>query len=334
MKSSVTQTLSATLLISAALAVPALAQERLEIMTLPAGSVAHGVASGIAGVVSQKTGLRILATPFAGPQVVVPQVDEGKAAFTLINVGDTMDAYNGVAPAYKKAHKNLRIVSVGYLNTTAAVVRLDSGITNSLELKGKRAAGVYSAHKTCASLASAVLANVGLSWKDVRIIPVPSVVPGIAALGEGRVDVTPCGALNMGIVREVNVKSPVKFLPIDTSPAAVQAALKHFPGLRPMTFKKGSAEGIVEDTTIFVYDFYLLTHAKMPDETIYTLVKAIWDNLPEIQKTHGAARSWSRERMASDDTTAPYHPGAIKFFREVGTWSSAVEANHKKLLGQ
>jgi len=328
------KTLIAAMAAAGAAATPALAQERLEIMTLPAGSVAHGVASGIAGVVSQKTGLRILATPFAGPQVVVPQVDDGKAAFTLINVGDTMEAYNGIAPAYKKAHKNLRMVSVGYINTTGAVVRIDSGIATVQDLKGKRAAGVYSAHQTCASLAAAVLANAGLSWKDLRIVPVPSVVPGIAALGERRVDVTPCGALNMGILREVNVKSPVKFLPIDTSPAAIAAASKHFPGLRPMTFKKGSTEGIVEDTTIFVYDFYLLTHAKMADETVYTLVKAIWDNLPEIQKTHGAARGWTRERMASDDTTAPYHPGAIKFFREAGVWAPSVDANHRKLLGQ
>ena len=38
--------------LAAGLASPALAQDRLEIMTLPAGSVAHGAASGIAGVVS------------------------------------------------------------------------------------------------------------------------------------------------------------------------------------------------------------------------------------------------------------------------------------------
>lgn len=313
---------------------PALAQGKLEIMTLPAGSVAHGTASGIAGVVSQKTKLEILATPFAGPQVVVPQVDSGKAAFTLINVFDTHNAYTGKKPDYKKAHRNLRLVSVGYENTGAALVRIESGINKVTDLKGKRAAGVYSAHKTCGAVAAAVLANWGLTFKDVRVVPVTSVVPGVAALGERRVDVTPCGALNMGIVREVNVKSAVRFLPVNPDKAAMDEARKHFIGMRAKTFKKGSAEGIIEDTPIFVYDFYMLSHAGLPEETVYTLVKAIWENLPEIQKTHGALRTWTRDRMADADVTAPYHDGAVRFYKEAGVWKPEMEAARSKLLGK
>lgn len=332
MKSAIIRCLPVVL--AAGLVSSALAQERLEIMTLPAGSVAHGAASGISGVVSQKTKLRILATPFAGPQVVVPQVDDGKAAFTLINVFDTHNAYTGQKPDYKKAHRNLRLVSVGYENTGAAIVRIDSGIKSVADLKGKRAAGVYSAHKTCFAVAAAVLANAGLSWKDVRVIPVPSVVPGVTALGEGRVDVTPCGALNMGAIREVNVKTPLRFLSINPDKEAVERARAHFIGMRAKAVKKGEAEGIIEDQHIFIYDFYLLTHAAMNEETVYTLVKAIWDNLPEIQKTHGALRSWHRETMASADVTAPYHPGAVRFFKEAGAWKPEMDAARDKLLGK
>ena len=326
---------AATSLIAVALiTAPVVAQQRLEIVTLPAGSVAHGAASGIAGVVSQKTKLRILAAPFAGPQVVVPQVDAGKAAFTLINVFDTHNAYIGAKPAYKKAHRNLRLISVGYENTGAALVRVESGITSVKDLKGKRAAGVYSAHKTCGSVAEAVLANWGMSFKDVRVVPVTSVVPGVAALGERRIDVAPCGALNMGIVREVNVKSPLRFLAANPEKVAMDAARKHFIGMRAKLFKKGAAEGILQDQYVMVYDFYMLTHAGIADETVYTLVKAIWDNLPEIQKTHGALRSWTREKMASADVTAPYHSGALRLFKEVGVWKANMDVVRTKLLGQ
>jgi TRAP transporter TAXI family solute receptor len=308
------------------------AQERLEILTLPTGSVAHGAASGIAGVVSQKTKLRILAAPYAGPQVVVPQVDQGKAAFTLINVDDTYRAFRGEAPQYKQAHRNLRLVSVGYLNTSAALVREDSGIRSVAELKGRRVAGVFSAHRTCAQLATAVLDNASVGWSDVRVVPVPSVVPGVQALGEGRADANPCGAINMGVIREVNARSPVRFLPINTDPSAVERARQHFVGLRVMNLKAGSADGVPVDMPVFVYDFYLLTHAGLSDDTVYTLVKSIWDNLPEIQKTHSALQTWERERMAGADVTAPYHPGAVKFFKEVGVWTPEMEAAREKLL--
>lgn len=310
----------------------ALAQDRLEIVTLPTGSVAHGAASGIAGVVSQKTKLRILAAPYAGPQVVVPQVDAGKAAFTLINVDDTYRAYNGDAPSYKQPYRNLRLVSVGYLNTSAALARVDSKIEHIKDMKGRRVAGAFSAHKTCQSLASAVLDNGGLTWKDVRIVPVPSVVPGVQALGEGRAEVNPCAATNMGVIREVDTKTPLRFLPVNTDKESMERARKHFVGLKYGFYKKGAAEGVTEDMNLFTYDFYLLTNAGMSEDTVYTLVKAIWENLPEIQKTHGALKTWTRERMADADVTAPYHPGAVKFFKEVGVWTPEMEAAREKLL--
>jgi TRAP transporter TAXI family solute receptor len=311
---------------------PAAAQERLEILTLPTGSVAHGAASGLAGVISQKTKLRILAAPYAGPQVVVPQVDAGKAAFTLINVDDTFRAFSGEPPGYKQAHKNLRLVSIGYLNTSAALVREDSGIKSTADLKGRRVAGAFSAHKTCASLADAVLDNGGVKWADVRMVPVPSVVPGVQALGEGRAEANPCAAINMGVIREVNAKNPLRFLPIDPDPAAMERARKHFVGLKATKFKSGEADGITEDMYLFTYDFYLLTHAGLSEDIVYTLTKAIWENLPEIQKTHGALDSWTHERMVDAEVTAPYHHGAVKFYKEVGVWTPAMEETRQKLL--
>lgn len=317
---------------SMALGAGAMAQDRLEIVTLPTGSVAHGAASGIAGVVSQKSKLRILAAPYAGPQVVVPQVDAGKAAFTLINVDDTYRAYKGEEPSYKQPHRNLRLVSVGYLNTSAALARVDSKIEEIKDIKGRRVAGAFSAHKTCQSLASAILDNGGLTWMDVRVVPVPSVVPGVQALGEGRAEVNPCAATNMGVIREVDTKTPLRFLPVNTDKEAMERARKHFVGLKHGLYKKGSAEGMTEDMNLFTYDFYLLTHAGMSDEVVYTLVKSIWENLPEIQKTHSALKTWTKERMADADVTAPYHSGAVKFFKEVGVWTPEMEAAREKLL--
>ena len=44
-----------------------------------------------------------------------------------------------------------------------------------------------------------------------------------------------------------------------------------FPGLRPVTMKAGSAEGVVDDTVIFGYDFYLVGHKGIADETVAAL---------------------------------------------------------------
>lgn len=311
----------------------ALAQsKKLEIVTLPAGSVAHGAASGIGSVVSQKSDLTLLAAPYAGPQVLVPMVNRGAAAFTLLNVADTHEAYRGIKPAYKAAHGNLRLVSVGYENRVSALTTAKSGIGTIKDIKGRRVAGVYSAHKTCAAMAAAVMANFGLDWKDVKVVPVPSVVPGVKALGEGRAEVNPCAAIGMGAVREVNAKTPLKFLSVNPAADAMKRATEHFVGLRAEKAKGGSSDGLTEDVYVFHYDFYLLTHAKVPDDVVYTVVKTLWNNLDDLRKTHGALRSWKRERMASTGVTAPYHPGAVKFFKEAGAWNAELEAERGKLL--
>lgn len=311
----------------------ALAQSnKVEIVTLPAGSVAHGAASGIGSVVSQNSDLTMLAAPYAGPQVLVPMVDRGEAAFTLLNVADTHEAYRGIEPAYKAAHRNLRMVSVGYENRVSALTRVDSGVASVKDIKGRRVAGVYSAHRTCAAMASAVMANSGLAWKDVTVVPVPSVVPGVRALGEGRAEVNPCAAIGMGAVREVNARTPLRFLSVDPSPEAVARAQEHFVGLRAVRAAAGSSDGLTEDAYVFHYDFYLLTHAGLSDDIVYTVVKTLWNNLDDLRGTHAALRSWQQERMASSGVTAPYHPGAVKFFKEAGVWTAELEAEREKLL--
>lgn len=309
------------------------AQGKLEIVTLPAGSVAHGAATGIASIVSQKSDLKVLAVPFAGPQKTVPMVNSGQAAFTLLNVNDTSEAFIGGNKAYRNANKNLRLVAVGYENRVAVLGLADAKISKPEDLKGKRAAGIYSSHKTCGKMATALLANLGLTWKDVKVVPVTSVVPGVRALGEGRADIVPCAALGMGAVREVNARKKVQFISGNPSAEAVKAAREHFVGLRAVKTKAGATEGVINDTVVFHYDFYLLAGKSVSDDVVYKMVKTVYENVDDLQKTHRALRSWTQARMAGDgDVTAPFHPGAIKFYKEKGLWKDVNDKRTQELL--
>jgi len=321
---------AAVALAAFAFAAPAFA-EQLEIVTLPQGSVAYAAGVAIAGVVSNKSPNQMLPVPHAGQQVSVPMLNDGKAAFTLVNVGDSDQAFRGVKPFYTQRYANLRLASVGYENHTAVLVTIKSGIRGKEDLKGRYAAGGLDAHQTCKDLATASLASLNMTWDDFKIIPVPSVVPSVKSL-LGRAEVAPCAAPGMGVIKEVNLSTPLKFLSIDPSPEGVARARKVFPGVRAVKLPAGSTDGIVEDTWVLGYDFYLITHAKQNDASVYETVKAIWGNLPELVKTNPQFRTWQQKRMAESDVTLPYHPGAIKFYKEVGAWTPAMEAQTKKLL--
>ncbi len=100
----------------------------------------------------------------------------------------------------------------------------------------------------------------------------------------------------------------------------------------PQVFAAGSAVGIVEDTYLPSSDFDLSTRAKQPDEAVYTVVKTVWDGLEELRKVHPAFRLWTQERMADADITQPYHPAAIKFFKEKGVWTAEIDRVNASLL--
>lgn len=324
----------ATGFVYSAFACSAQAGEPVEIVTLPQGSVAHGVGVALAGVVSQKSPVRMVAAGYGGPQVLVPLVDEGKAAFTLLNANDVASAAAGAQPEYRKAHRNLRLVSNGYSNAIGILVRADSDIRKPADLKGRRVTGVFSAHKTCAKLASATIANAGLAWEDVKVVPVTSTVPSVQALAEGRADAALCGAIGMSVIKEVNAKVPVRFVSLDASPAAEKRAQDAFPGGRVIRVPKGAEDGVLAETHFLDYDFYLVGGTQLGDEVVTQVLETIWNSLKELRESNRSFADWTQARMATADMTIPYHPAAVAFFRAKGVWTDAMEARNQALLKQ
>lgn len=62
----------------------------------------------------------------------------------------------------------------------------------------------------------------------------------------------------------------------------------------------------------------VVSSTEVPEETVYRLVKGVFDNLKDLKKMHPALRVLTPGRMAKDGLTAPLHPGAARFFREQG----------------
>ena len=163
-------------------------------------------------------------------------------------------------------------------------------------------------------------------------VPVQSAVAGVQALGDGRIEVNSCAATGMGIVKEVNLRLPLRFISIDLREDAIKRAREHVAGLRPVLIKAGSTDGAPEDAYVFDYDFFLASHTKIPEEAVYAVVKAIWENLGELEDTNPTFKLWHQSRMANADVTLPYHPGAIKFYKEKGVWNPEMQAQTDALL--
>ena len=62
---------------------------------------------------------------------------------------------------------------------------------------------------------------------------------------------------------------------------------------------------------------YLVTHEGVSNDIVYGMTKALWTNLDQLVAAHAAAKAISLKH-ALDGMPLPLHPGAEKYYKEVG----------------
>ena len=304
--------------------------------TNPAGSIFYAVGSGLAKVASGATPIQMVVQPYTGSTAFLPLVDSGELDFGVNNAVELALSYLG--PARLKVGgrnpspetPNIRLVMRGAPLLASLVVRKDSPIRTIHDIRGRRVAGEYPAQIPTWYNMFAFLASAGMTWNDVKVVPVPAANDGVDALVQGRVDVA-IHALNSAKVREADAAVGVRHLSIDCSPKGEERLRKAVPGFYPRWVKAGGA-AVVEDTCVNAYDIYLVTHKGAAEQLVTTILKAIWDNTDKLPALHSTFKEWTRERAVDADVTIPYHPAAIQFYKEHGIWSAKMDEAQRKLL--
>jgi uncharacterized protein len=301
----------------------------------PPGSAYFTVASGIAKVVSNKAGVQMVVQPHTGTSTMMPLVNTGEIEFGIQNGVDLGLAYRG--PAFKVGGRNpfphtpnVRLVMRGSPLLVGLLVRKDSPIKTIHDVRGKRMTGEYPAHLAVWYNMFGHLASAGLTWNDVKVVPVPAVNEGVDAVVQGRADVTE-HALNSAKVKEADASVGVRHVSDDCSPEGEKRIRAAVPGYYGRVVKAGTATAVVEDTCFIAYDTYLFTGKSVPDHVVEAALKAVWDNVAELVPIHPIFKEWTRERGVGPDVTIPFHPGAIRFLKERGAWKGMDEAQQRLL---
>jgi TRAP transporter TAXI family solute receptor len=199
------------------------------------------------------------------------------------------------------------------------LVRADSDIRSIADLKGKRLPFGHNAGPLFHFIYVGILANGGLTYDDVERVPVVLFREAWNEFKQGKVD-TAVTLVGSGINNEMNATIPsgVRYIPFDDSPAARERMLAQ----TPMTYltlidPAPGLTGVVEPTLLAVYDYTLYTSKAAPDDVVYKAVKALHENEGELMESGALFRTFSANNMAKNQGIA-YHPGAEKYYREVG----------------
>jgi uncharacterized protein len=317
-------------------ATPALAQRSASLGSNPPGTAFYAVASGLSKVVTDAGAVKLTVQPYSGSSTFLPLLDSGELEFGVNNAVDMALALRG--PAFRIGGRNpfphtpnARLVINGSPFLVGLLVRKDSPIKSVYDVKGKRMTGEYPAHLAVWYNMLGHLASAGLGWSDVKVVPVPAVNEGVDALVQGRADVTE-HAINSAKVKEADAAVGVRHVSIDCSPEGEKRLRAAVPGYYPRWVKAGTATGVVEDTCFIAYDLYVVAGKGAPDAMVESTLRSIWDNIDKLPAIHPIFKEWTRERAVTSEMTIPYHPAAVRFFKERAAWKPEHDALQQKLL--
>lgn len=307
--------------------------------TNPPGTVFYALTGGLAKTITDAGPIPATVQPYTGTSTLLPLLNSGELDFAVVNGVDMGMAFLGpkkikVGGKNDFPHSpNVRLVMRGAPLMIGLLVKKDSPLKSIQDIRGKRVTGEYPAHQAVWFNVFGLLATGGLSWRDVKVIPVPAVNDGVDALVQGRADVT-AHAVNSAKIREADAAVGVRHLSADCSAEGNKRVGHAIPGYYARVVKAKTAAAMMEDTCVVAYDIYLATHKDAPDHVVAAILKAVWDNQEKLKPMHPTFAEWTLDRAATKDATIPYHPAAIAFYRTKSAWTTEIEQAQIKLAAR
>ncbi len=240
------------------------------------------------------------------------QAGRGEIAFTL---GDSLsDAWKGNEEAgFKTPLKKLRGVGAIYPNYIQIVARADAGIKSLADLKGKKIS--VGAPKSGTELnARVILGAAGLTYKDFAKVAYLPVGESVELMKNRQLDVTLQSAgLGVSALRDLATSVDIVVVPIGADVIKKTGDPAYLPAVIPANTYRGQTA----DVPAAAVQNYLVTHEGVSNETVYGMTKALWTGLDQLVAAHSAAKAIELKH-ALDGMPVPLHPGAEKYYKEVG----------------
>jgi TRAP transporter TAXI family solute receptor len=314
-------TLAATLALAAALVAPAPAAAQQKFVTIGTGGVTgvyYAVGGAICRLVNKdraKTGIRCSVESTGGSVYNVNAIKSGELDFGMAQSDVQYQAYNGTG-AFKEADKDLRAVFSVHPEPFTLVARKEAGITKFTDLKGKRV-NVGNPGSGTRSAMDELLGAEGMKVSDFALASELKADEHGPALCDNKID-----AFFYGVGHpSANIQDPTttcaaKLVPI--SDPAVDALVAKHPYYAKVSIPGGIYANNPQPTPTYGVLATMVSSAKVSPDVVYTITKAVFENLDEFKKLHPAFAHLDAKEMIKNGLSAPIHEGALRYYKEKG----------------
>lgn len=292
----------------------------LSIGTAPTGGAFFIVGGALAEVADQHIeGWTVSAEATAGSRENIRRLIQGDLDFALANAAISYFGVRGEA-GWDQAYP-IRSVMTLAPNVALFITPEGSGVESIAGLAGKRVA-VGPAGAGFEMFVGPVVEAHGLTYDDFT--PLNATQSGaVDLLSDGSAAAAFLGgAVPTASITQASSSMAIRLVPFDEE--ARQRLIADYPFFHPATIPAGTYRGQDADYQgLNVGSMILITAESTAEQTVYNLTKTLYENRAAVVERHPAGRAIQPGNVVRN-TGTPFHPGAIRYYREIGIWPEEV----------
>ncbi|MCL5960471.1 MAG: TAXI family TRAP transporter solute-binding subunit [Chloroflexi bacterium] len=294
------------------------------------GSAQYVLAVGMSNLISKKTNTQTNVEPTGGSDATARGIGDKRIDIAISSSLSAGDAYYGRAPYDRKM--DIYTLAHGQSTLRQIIARVNSGIKTPADLRGKKILGKRRAVADLEQITNAVLKAYGVPLDSVQNIQTAEINEAIEALKLGTADAgTLPGSLGSSTFKDLGESTSIIFLDLSDKMDAILKELNNpafFDGVIPV----GVYKEVTKPThTVSAGAADLIARPDLPEDAAYQITKALLGSPEDMKLVHPTAKEWTVDNTLRGFAT-PLHPGAIKYFKEIGKWTDAAEKRQQDLL--
>lgn len=295
---------------------PCLAQQKvdLKMMTGPMGGSWYPLGGAISELIQKAVpGSSVSVLPGGGIANVVA-VEEGKADIGFGNSSSSVDGVAGRDP-FKAPTKNVMQLATLYPQYFQMVVLEDSGIKSPADFKGKAICPGPKGH-TGELLARQVLQLYGMSYNDMSKVNHVSYSDAVSLMKDNHAHVFLLGTtIPASSILDLATTRKIRMIPLPEE--KIKELQKMNAGYLKRVIPKGTYPGVDYDVPGVGYFTHLVISAKLSEDLVYKITKVIVENVGQLSQVVKDMEGVKAQDLALD-IGVPFHPGALKYYKEIG----------------
>ncbi len=311
------------LVLGFALGMPSLSWAQQTFITIGTGGVTgvyYPTGGAICRLVNKgrkEHGIRCSVESTGGSVYNLNTIRAGELDFGVVQSDWQYHAYNGTSRfADQGPFEGLRAVFSVHPEPFTVVARADAGVAHFNDLKGKRV-NVGNPGSGQRGTMEVIMDAKGWSMDDFALASELKSAEQAQALCDNKIDafVFTVGHPS-GSIQEAT--STCDTVLVNVTGPEIDRLVQKNPYYSHAVIPGGMYRGTDDDTKTFGVRATFVTSASLPDDVVYNLVKAVFENFDDFRKLHPAFQVLRKEEMVKQSLSAPLHDGAKRYYQQAG----------------